>query len=91
MVENQNPSPSGRGIIGNEVYRSDNGGKKWRRLSDTNVAGGKSPYALNQIRVDPSNDRRIIVNSDNMTVSEDAGKTWDDRGIWPTSVWFGHD
>jgi photosystem II stability/assembly factor-like uncharacterized protein len=84
LVENQNPSPSGRGIIGNQVYRTDDGGTNWRRASDTNVAGGKSPYAFNQIRVDPSNDKRIIVNSDNMTVSEDGGKTWDDRRVWST-------
>jgi photosystem II stability/assembly factor-like uncharacterized protein len=83
LVENQNPPASGRGIIGNQVYRTDDGGTNWLRTSDTNVAGGKSPYAFNQIRVDPSNDRRIIVNSDNMTVSEDGGKTWDDRRAWP--------
>jgi photosystem II stability/assembly factor-like uncharacterized protein len=84
LVENQNPPPGGRGIIGNQIYRTDDGGTSWRRMSDTNVAGGKSPYAFNQIRVDPSNDKRIIVNSDNMTVSEDGGKTWDDRKVWPT-------
>jgi BNR/Asp-box repeat. len=84
LIENQNPSPKGRGIIGNEIYRTDDGGASWRRMSDTNVAGGKAPYSFNQIRVDPSDDKRIIVNSDNMTVSEDGGKTWDDRKVWPT-------
>jgi photosystem II stability/assembly factor-like uncharacterized protein len=83
LVENQNPGSSGRGIIGNELYRTENGGTNWRRMSDTNVAGGKAPYSFNQMRVDPSNDLRVIVNSDNMTVSEDGGKTWDDRKIWP--------
>jgi hypothetical protein len=52
-------------------------------MSDTNVAGGKAPYSFNQVRVDPSNDLRVIVNSDAMTVSEDGGKTWDDRKVWP--------
>jgi len=84
LIENQNPSKTGRGIIGNEIYRTDDGGTSWRRMSDTNVAGGKAPYSFNQIRVDPSNDKRIIVNSDNMTISEDGGKTWDDRKVWPT-------
>jgi photosystem II stability/assembly factor-like uncharacterized protein len=83
LIENQNPDSSGKGIIGNEVYRSDNGGTSWRRVSTTNVAGGKAPYSFNQIRVDPSNDKRIIVNSDNMTISEDGGRTWDDKKIWP--------
>ena len=83
LVENQNPGPTGRGIIGNELYRTNDAGTTWRLMSDTNVAGGKSPYAFNQVRVDPSNDLRVIVNTDNMTVSEDGGKTWDDRKIWP--------
>lgn len=83
LVENQNPGPSGSGIVGNQLYRTNDGGTTWRRMSDTNVAGGKAPYSFNQIRVDPSNDLRVIVNSDNMTVSEDGGKTWDDRKVWP--------
>jgi len=83
LIENQNPGPNGRGIVGNEVYRSEDGGTSWRRVSTTNVAGGKAPYSFNQIRIDPSNDKRIIVNSDNMTVSEDGGRTWDDKKIWP--------
>ena len=83
LIENQNPDSSGRGIVGNEVYRSDDGGTSWRRVSTTNVAGGKAPYSFNQIRMDPSNDKRIIVNSDNMTISEDGGRIWDDKHIWP--------
>jgi photosystem II stability/assembly factor-like uncharacterized protein len=70
-------------IVGNEVYRTDDAGKTWRRTSTTNVAGGKAPYSFNQLRVDPANDRRVIVTSDSMTISEDGGQTWDDRAIWP--------
>jgi len=83
LIENQNAGPSGRGIVGNELYRTNDAGATWRRMSDTNVAGGKAPYSFNQMRVDPSNDLRVIVNSDAMTISEDGGKTWDDRKIWP--------
>jgi photosystem II stability/assembly factor-like uncharacterized protein len=83
LVENQNPGSEGRGIIGNQLFRTNDGGTTWRRMSDTNVAGGKAPYSFNQVRVDPSNDLRVIVNSDIMFVSEDGGKTWNDRRIWP--------
>ncbi len=76
-------SPVTSPIIGNELYRSDDAGTTWKKTTDINVAGGKSPYAFNQVRVDPQNDQRVIVNSDVMTISEDGGKTWDDRGIWP--------
>jgi photosystem II stability/assembly factor-like uncharacterized protein len=84
LVENLNARTGGQGIVGNELYRTNDGGASWRRMSDTNVAGGKAPYSFNQVRVDPSNDMRVIVNSDNMTISEDGGKTWDDRRLWPT-------
>lgn len=70
-------------IVGNELYRTDDGGATWRKTGDTNVAGGKAPYSFNQVRVDPGDDRRVIVTSDSMTISEDGGKTWDDRAIWP--------
>ena len=91
LVENHNPSPTGggggggggRGIVGNELYRTNDAGTTWRLMSDTNVAGGKAPYSFNQVRVDPSNDLRVIANSDVMFVSEDGGKTWNDRKIWP--------
>ena len=82
--ESESAAGAAAGSSAIRVYRTDDGGTNWRRMSDTNVAGGKSPYAFNQIRVDPSNDKRVIVNSDNMTVSEDGGKTWDDRKVWPT-------
>jgi photosystem II stability/assembly factor-like uncharacterized protein len=70
-------------IVGNELYRTDDGGETWRKTSDTNVAGGKAPYSFNQLRVDPGDDDRVIVTSDSMTITEDGGKTWDDRRIWP--------
>jgi photosystem II stability/assembly factor-like uncharacterized protein len=98
LIENHNPPRSdagGRGataqgsrggaqpIVGNEVYRTDDAGATWRKMSTTNVAGGKAPYSFNQLRVDPADDRRVIVTSDSMTISEDGGRTWDDRAIWP--------
>src|SRR5579872_226976 len=88
LLENQNPksggdarevnpvSPLASGIIGNELYRTDDGGTSWRKVTDVNVAGGKAPYSFNQIRIDPFDDQTVIVNSDSMYVSRDGGKTW---------------
>jgi len=58
LIENQNPKPGASdaevsptrplasGIIGNELYRTDDGGRTWQRTSDVNVAGGKAPYSF---------------------------------------------
>ncbi|MFI5177282.1 MAG: WD40/YVTN/BNR-like repeat-containing protein [Vicinamibacterales bacterium] len=69
-------APLAQGIIGNELYRTDDGGKTWHKTSPTNVAGGKAPYSFNQIKIDPNNDQVVIANSDSMYITRDAGKTW---------------
>jgi photosystem II stability/assembly factor-like uncharacterized protein len=88
LLENQNQkagaadrevnaiSPLAAGIIGNELYRTDDGGKTWRKVTDVNVAGGKAPYSFNQIRINPHDDKTVIVTSDSMFISRDGGKTW---------------
>jgi hypothetical protein len=45
-------------------------------VTEENVAGGKAPYSFNQIRIDPHDDRTVIVTSDSMYISRDGGKTW---------------
>ena len=88
LLENQNQkpgatgadvsaiSPLAAGIVGNELYRTDDGGKAWRKVTDVNVAGGKAPYSFNQMRINPHDDRTVIVTSDSMFISRDGGKTW---------------
>lgn len=92
VLENQNPkpgaggepqrevsavSPLASGIIGNQLYRTDDGGLTWRVVSgDVNVAGGKAPYSFNQLRINPHDDRTVIVTSDAMYISRDGGATW---------------
>ncbi len=107
LLENQNPAPgaAGRvgganptsplasGIIGNQLYRSDDAGVTWRSVTDVNVAGGKAPYSFNQLRINPHNDQTVIVTSDSMYISRDGGKTWDSnffRGVFGDfrSMWW---
>jgi len=89
LLENQNqrgPAPAAadvsaiaplaQGIIGNELYRTDDGGATWRKVTDVNVAGGKAPYSFNQLKIDPFNDQIVIVTSDSMYITRDGGKTW---------------
>ena len=64
--------------IGNEVYRSDDGGRTWKKThgDGVDVAGSKAPYSFNQIKTNPADPNQIIVNSDSMYESKDGGKTW---------------
>jgi photosystem II stability/assembly factor-like uncharacterized protein len=66
------------GPVGNEVYRSVDGGKTWKKThgDDVDVAGSKAPYSFNQIKTNPADPNQIIVNSDSMYQSRDGGKTW---------------
>ena len=71
--------PIGPGTpMGNEVYRSEDGGRTWKKThaDDIDVAGSKAPYSFNQIKTNPADPSQIIVNSDSMYESRDGGKTW---------------
>ena len=54
------------------VYRSDDGGASWRKMSDTNPR----PMYFSQIRVDPQTDSRIYVLGVSLHVSDDGGRTF---------------
>jgi photosystem II stability/assembly factor-like uncharacterized protein len=61
----EHPSESG-------VYRTDNAGGAWRKLSDTNPR----PMYFSQIRIDPLTDSRIYVLGVSLHVSDDGGRTF---------------
>jgi len=54
------------------VFRSDDKGLTWKRMSNINPR----PVYYSKIRVDPNNDQRIWVLGDEMFVSEDGGRTF---------------
>ena len=58
------------------VYRTDDGGANWRKLSTTNPR----PMYFSQIRVDPQTDSRIYVLGVSLHISDDGGKTFRDDG-----------
>jgi len=54
------------------VYRTDNAGAAWRKLSDTNPR----PMYFSKIRIDPQSDSRIYVLGVSLMVSDDGGRTF---------------
>ncbi len=54
------------------IYRSEDRGETWKKMSDTNPR----PSYYSQVRVDPNNDSRIWVLGAAMYFSEDGGKTF---------------
>jgi photosystem II stability/assembly factor-like uncharacterized protein len=63
-----------------EVYRSDDRGATWRKVSEPNdfMAGHSGTYGwvFGQIRVDPKDDRTIYTMGLGLNVSRDGGRTF---------------
>src|SRR4029078_1232648 len=53
------------------LYRSDDAGQTWRRVSTTNPR----PLYFSQVRVDPNNADRVLMGGVKMQMTIDAGKT----------------
>jgi photosystem II stability/assembly factor-like uncharacterized protein len=67
-----------------EVYRSDDAGATWRRMSaGADDVSRKAGYSFNQLRVDPNNADRVFISGSNMIASRDGGKTWAGLGRGP--------
>jgi photosystem II stability/assembly factor-like uncharacterized protein len=79
-------------IRGATVYRSDDRGDSWRRVSEFEDYWAGFGYAFSQIRVDPKNENKIYWLSLILRLSQDGGKTFrgidtcgncpDPRGLW---------
>ena len=79
------PLPAGSNIIkGLEVYRSDNKGQTWKKMSgqtpQTSVAmmglGNTYSWVFTQIRVDPKDENTVYILALSVSVSHDAGATF---------------
>ncbi len=70
----------GGGILGAEVYRSDNHGQSWTKVSQSNRfmrrLSATYGWVFGQIRVDPNDENTIYVMGISLNVSHDGGKTF---------------
>ena len=81
-----------RGMIDGEVYRSNDAGASWEKMSPDSVNAAGSPgYYYGQIRVDPNDPDVVYVLSVATMKSEDGGRSWngrvfgfggDDHALW---------
>jgi photosystem II stability/assembly factor-like uncharacterized protein len=86
--------PRQRGIVGAEVYRSDDAGANWRKVSPPGMErfGGTYGWVFAQIRVDPNSPETIYIMGLGLSKSVDGGKTYqglfsaglhgDHHGLW---------
>jgi len=79
------------GIIDGEVYRTDDGGSSWRKVSPEKQSIGSGPgYYYCDIIVDPNDDKHVYALSTGVQESKDGGKTWgspfrfggDNHALW---------
>lgn len=83
---------SSRGMIGGEVYRSDDAGLTWSKVSpDDQSIGGAPAYYYGQIIIDPNDPDIVHVLSAASWGTSDGGATWerrpygfggDDHALW---------
>ncbi|OJJ17836.1 hypothetical protein BKI52_28675 [marine bacterium AO1-C] len=59
----------------NGIYKSTDGGLKWRNVNAKGPFGNR-PFYYADIYVDPQNENRLYSLWSNMSRSEDGGKTW---------------
>ncbi len=81
-------------IRGAEIYRTDDRGSTWRKVSETNAFmsahSGTYGWVFGQIRIDPKDDKTIYTLGLGLNVSHDGGKTFttlrgphgDHHGLW---------
>ncbi|TAI49210.1 VPS10 domain-containing protein [Flagellimonas allohymeniacidonis] len=82
----------------NALYRSDDGGLKWKKINDKNDIGNR-PFYYSEIYVDPENENRVYSIFTYVNVSEDGGKNFKqlmpayqvDNGVHPDHhAWWIH-
>jgi len=62
----------------NALYKSVDGGFKWKKVGQEFTNRGHRPFYYSEIYVDPTNENRLYNVFTFVTVSEDGGKSWNE-------------
>ncbi len=78
----------GEFTAGNEVFRTDDGGKSWRKVNaGYEAALNKAPYSFNELKMDQNDPNTVYVTGQSLASTSDGGKTW--KGLsWPSNGVF---
>lgn len=77
MLEVGIPLGRGQSVKGTEMYRSDDGGETWRKISpEGEDVGGYPSYYYQQVRVDPNDEDHVYVLGIRVWETKDGGDTW---------------
>ena len=60
----------------NALYRSDDGGYKWKKMNSDGQEIGNRPFYYSELYVDPVNENRLYTIFTYVNVSEDGGKSF---------------
>ncbi|WP_236032871.1 WD40/YVTN/BNR-like repeat-containing protein [Algoriphagus pacificus] len=77
MLEVGIPLGKGQKVVGTEMYRSDDGGESWRKISpDGEDIGGAPSYYYQQVIVDPNDEDHAYVLGIRVWETKDGGANW---------------
>ncbi|MCD6332920.1 MAG: hypothetical protein J7L89_06570 [Bacteroidales bacterium] len=105
LMRSGQPLPRGKREKGVAVYRSDNAGKTWRKVSpDGESIGGSPAYYYQQVRIDPKDANHVYIVGIRVWETRDGGKKWssafrfggDNHALWidpkdPRHLLLGYD